>query len=210
MRNTDPIGSIGSAVAVSNVVALLQRHWARVCAVLIGVGATLVLLALTGWLARDGLAAFVGGFLALYGSLVALQRRPPPWIGAALQSKLRATVVSSGVGFYGVMTLARLLQLELHELITSLGSLELGRGLLRQLLQQWLIGFSVESLRNTIEAFLWPVRLIRQHGMPLAAATVAATWGLYAVGARAFPDLHGAIEAAPSEPGPRPAGDGWH
>ena len=173
----------------------VRERWAALCALLIAAGALLVALSLAGWLPRDGLAAFVGGFLALYGGIVGLQRAPASWISRSLQRRLRTTLVSSGVGFYGVMTLARFLQLELHDLIGSLGSLELTRGLVRSLLQDWLIGFSAQSLRNSIEAFMWPLLLIKQYEIAVAAAAIGATWAVYALGARIFPEVHAVIES---------------
>jgi hypothetical protein len=115
------------------------------------------------------------------------------------------------VGFYGLMTLARFLQLEAHEIVDSLTSLQSLRSLLGSMAFEWFIGFSVESLKNSIEAFMWPVWMMQRQGMILAGVVVLALWSLYVLGARVFPDLHAELESgeesAQSDGAAREAGD---
>lgn len=162
---------------------------------LLAVGALLVAMAQTGVLPREGLAGFVGGFLCLYGALVALEGGAFGGLGPALRARLRRAVVSSGVGFYGLMTLARFLQLELVDLVDAVAGFDASQGQVRALLFELATGFSMQSLMNSIDAFMWPVKLMGTYGMPIAGIVAAACWGLYALGARVFPALHAQIEA---------------
>ncbi len=177
------------------LVAAARGEARAIAASLFVAGTLLVLAAQTGLLPRDGLAGFIGGFLCLYGLLVALQRGSVGGLGPALRARLRRAVVSSGVGFYGLMTLARFLQLELADLVDAIAGFDASRGQLGALLFEFATGFSMQSLMNSIDAFLWPVKLMGAHGMAVAGLVVAASWSLYALGARAFPDLHADIEA---------------
>jgi len=184
-------------------VATARERWMTICIVLVATGLAVVALSVAGWLAPTGTAAHLGSFLALYGVIVALQRTPPDRLSPRLRQRLQATIVRSGVGFYGVMTLARFLQLELHDLLDAAWSFEISRDTFIGLARDWLIGFSAESLRNTIDAFMWPVRLMSAQGMPVAAVLVLAAWSLYALGARVFPEAHAADPA--SDPAPATA-----
>lgn len=173
--------------------ATARTHWHVLCALLIGGGAAIVLASLAGWVEEAGFVAHLGVFVALYGAIVALQHLPPNWGGASLQRSLRGTLVRNGVGFYGVMTLARFLQLELHDLLDDVVTFEPSRAAVMSVLKDWLIGFSADSLRNSIEAFMWPVRLMGAHGKVAAAAGVLAAWSLYTFGSRVFPEAHAAL-----------------
>ncbi len=162
---------------------------------LLAVGAVLVALAQAGILPGEGLAGFIGSFLCLYGALVALEGGAFGGLGPALRARLRRAVASSGVGFYGLMTLARFLQLELVDLVDAVAGFDASRGQVRALLFELATGFSMQSLMNSIDAFMWPVKLMGAYGMPVAGIVVGATWALYAMGARVFPNLHAQIEA---------------
>lgn len=193
----DPI-DVAQASA-SPAIAAARRLWAWLCTALIVVGLVMLALSLPEWLEPKGLAVYIGCFLALYGGMVVLQRLPAGWLGRTLRQRLRAAVVSSGVGFYGVMTLARFLQLEVHDLLGLAVEFELSRSLVSHLIRDWLIGFSMQSLMNSIDAMMWPVMLMREYGMPVAAAVVLSTWSLYALGARTFPEVHAELEADEDE-----------
>ncbi len=176
------------------LVAGVAQQWQALVLGLAAAGGLLLLLAWIGPLPRTGLAGFLGSYLLLYAMLVTLQSGRLDWIGPKLRARLGKAVVSRGVGFYGCMTLARFCQLELHSLVQSVGEFEMSRSQLAGMAMEWLIGFSQESLRNSIEAFMWPARLIGDHGIASAGAVAVGSWLLYALGARAFPELHRRIE----------------
>lgn len=177
------------------LVASTARHWRELVLGLGLAGGALLSLAWLGPLPRTGLAGFLGCYLLLYATLVTLQSGQVDWIGPRLRRRLGKAVISSGVGFYGCMTLARFLQLELHTVVQNLREFEFTRTQFAGMAMEWIKGFSVDSLRNTIESFLWPARLIGTHGIALAGLIAVGAWLLYALGSRAFPALHRALEA---------------
>lgn len=175
--------------------AAARERWPVICVLLIGSGSVIVLASLPGWLPEDSFVVHLGAFVALYGLIVALQQLPSEWGGGSLQRTLRGTLIRNGVGFYGVMTLARFLQLELHDLLDGIATFEPSRAAVMSVLKDWLIGFSADSLRNSIEAFMWPVKLMNAHGKWVAAVVVLAAWSLYTLGSRVFPEAHAALAA---------------
>jgi hypothetical protein len=172
----------------------VREEWAWITGALLAVGAVLVLLALFGGLRPSGVSAFVGFFLLVYGLLIALQRPQFAMLGGAFQRRLHAAVVSNGVGFYGAMTLARFLQLETIDIVEDLGTFEPSRSQFIGIGMEWLIGFSVQSMMNSIQAFMWPWKLIADYGLTSAAIVAGSAWVLYSLGARVFPELHSQIE----------------
>ncbi len=199
MREQPTAAWLESPLAIF-IIEGVREEWAWVTIGLMTVGALLVGLATLGWLPPRGLSAFVGSFLLLYATLIVLQRRTFSGISSTLGQRLRAAVISKGVGFYGVMTMARFLQLELHDLIEGLGEFAATRDQVIGIAKDWLIGFSAQSLRNTIDAFLWPVKLMGDYGMFRAGIVAGSAWVLYALGSKVFPDLHAGIEVKKVDP----------
>lgn len=173
----------------------VREEWPWWVAGQLMIGLVLIGLGVFGVLPEDGLSGFVGCFLLVYAALILLQHPRAARIGAAAQRRLHAAVASSGVGFYGVVCLARFLQLELHDLIEGAADFEATRGQLMSILREWLIGFSMQSLMNSIEAMLWPWKLIAAHGMAQAALVFGPLWAMYRFGAWLYPELHRQIEA---------------
>lgn len=191
-ENGEAKGSAESPAAP--VLVMIARHWLGLVFGLSLAGGILLAAAWLGPFGRTGLAGFIGCYLLLYATLVTLQSGALDWVGPGIRQRLGKAVVSRGVGFYGCMTLARFLQLELHTLVENVTDFEFTRTQFTGMALEWLTGFSADSLRNSIEAFIWPARLLGNHGFALAATVLAGTWALYAVGSRAFPDLHRDLE----------------
>ena len=190
-----PLESVQESPWANTLIESVREEWAWVAMGLISVGALLVGLATIGWLPPRGLSAFVGSFLVLYATLIVLQRRAFSGIASTLGQRMRAAVISKGVGFYGVMTMARFLQLELHDLVEGLGEFAATREQVFGMAKDWLIGFSAQSIKNTVHAFLWPMKLVGDYGIFRSGIVAGSAWMLYALGARVFPDLHAGIEA---------------
>lgn len=132
-----------------------------------------------------------GIFLLLHAAIAGLVANShQPW-SSALQRRLRRTLVSYGLGYYGLMTLARFLQLEAADLIDSWANLQWSW---RRFLIDWLIGFSVESMMNSIEAFQWPWKLLLRSGWPASLLVLAVTWLPYSLAARWLPGLRTSLE----------------
>lgn len=183
-----------SAALPQQLIDGVREEWHWITLALVVVGSILVAASVFSGLPPTGLSAFVGCFLLICAALIALQRSSFAARGGALQRRLRAAVVSNGVGFYGAMTLSRFLQLELHDLIDGLAGLEATRAQARAIFQDWLIGFSVQSLMNSIDAFMWPLKLISAYGTQNAAIVAGSAWLLYFLGSKVFPEVHAEIE----------------
>lgn len=184
---------------VEGLIEGVREEWHWISLGLAGIGMVLVTLSIVGVVPAKSMSGFIGCFLLLYGTLIVLQRPFFSGLGRPLQRRMHAAIASSGVGFYGVMTLARFLQLELHDVLGELADFELSQLRVRGVVMEWLIGFSVQSLMNSIDAFMWPLRLIQSHGMTGAGIVAGAAWSLYALGARVFPDVHSAIDTKADE-----------
>jgi len=194
-----PLDGVQHSSWTNTLLEGVREEWAWVASGLMGVGAVLVCLATVGVLPARGLSAFVGSFLLIYAVLIVLQRRTFSGIVGTAGQRMRAAIISKGVGFYGVMTMARFLQLELHDLVDGLGEFAVTREQVFGMAKDWLIGFSAQSLRNSIDAFLWPMKLMGDYGMFRAGVMGGSAWVLYALGAKVFPDVHAGIEAAQAE-----------
>lgn len=188
-----------STALLDGLVEGVREEWHWISLGLAGIGLVLVTLSIVGVVPAQSMSGFIGCFLLLYGALIVLQRPFFSGLGRPLQKRMHAAIASSGVGFYGVMTLARFVQLELHDVLAELAGFDPAQLRVSGLVMDWLIGFSVQSLMNSIDAFMWPLKLMSAYGMAGAGIVVAAAWGLYWLGARVFPDVHSAIESETGE-----------
>lgn len=179
----------------ARLAAGVREEWAWLVGGLLLVGLALVGLGVTGLLPEKGLSGFVGCFLAVYATLVLLQSPHSAVFGAGLKRRLQQAIISSGVGFYGVVSLSRFLQLELHDVLDALRGFELSRAQVGGMVRDWLIGFSMQSLMNSIEAMLWPFKMLSALGMVKAAVVFVPLWALYRLGGWVFPELAAQIEA---------------
>jgi hypothetical protein len=191
---------------VPRLAAGIREEWPYLVGGLLLIGSSLVGLGVLGLLPATGLSGFAGSFLAVYAVLLLLQSPHSGLLGERFKRRVQDAIVSSGVGFYGVVTLSRFLQLELHDVLAALREFELSRAQVQGLLRDWLIGFSMQSLMNSIEAMLWPFKMISAHGMAKAAIVFVPLWALYRLGGWVFPELAAQIEAEDGEP--PAAGDG--
>lgn len=172
----------------------IREEWLWLVAGQALVGLALVSLGLAGWLPAKGLAGFVGCFLLLYATLILFQHRQIDLIGDRLQRRLHAAISSSGVGFYGVACVSRFLQLELHDLLEALAGFEASRQQVMAMARDMLIGFSVQSLMNSIQSFIWPVQVFASYGLLKAVLVLGPLWLLYRFGAWLYPAMHREIE----------------
>ena len=180
---------------IVQLAAGIREEWPWLVAGQLLVGLGLILPAALGWLPAGGLSGFVGCFLLVYAVLILLQQAPDEWFGQRFSGRLHAAIASSGVGFLGVFCLARFLQLELHDLIEAVGEFEFSRSQLGGIVREWLIGFSLQSLMNSISAMLWPYKMFAELGWMRAGLVLGSLWSLYRFGAWLFPELHRQIEA---------------
>lgn len=158
-----------------------------------GTSIALILAWRFGFSTHPEILGTCGGFLAIHVVLLALYRYSEHPLARGALQQFSHRLVHSGVGFYGLVTLARFLQLEVDDILADLNgewSLSIG-GFIRE----WVIGFSIDSLRNSIEAFQWPWKLLLRAGWPWTIGALACCWLPYALAGRLFPDLKQLLEA---------------
>lgn len=172
----------------------IREEWLWLVTGQLLVGLALVLMGLVGWLPAKGLAGFVGCFLLVYATLILFQHRQVDLFGDRLQRRLHAAISSSGVGFYGIACVSRFLQLELHDLLEAVAEFEVSRQQVMGMLRDLLIGFSVQSLMNSIQSFIWPVQVFASYGVFKALLVLGPLWLLYRFGAWLYPAMHREIE----------------
>ena len=175
-------------------VVTFRRHWQPICTALLSIGLLWSLLGLLGAIRHDGAFMLFGLFLAGYSGLVLLSRLPPSVLGRRVDQRLELWVASSGTGFYGLMTAVRFAQLELAELLDVLASISGLGEQVKSWLWELIIGFSIDSVMNSIKAFLWPFQVIQEFGLIRAGILVLPLWGLYLSGAKAFPRVHAKLD----------------
>lgn len=201
---------------IANLAEGIREEWPWLVAGQLVVGSALLLAELTCWLPAGSSGGFVGGFLAVYAVLLLLQQSPARLLGADLRRRLHAAIASSGVGFYGVFCLTRFMQLELHDLLAAAVEFEFSGSQLGGIVREWLIGFSLQSLKNSIAAMLWPLMIFAEYGWLRAGVVLGSLWSVYRFGGFLFPELHRQIEAEravedrepsgpPTPPAPPPA-----
>lgn len=150
-------------------------------------GAVLALLgaALGG---RGGAAGWhLGLFLCCHAGIVAASWLPPQVLSRRLDAWLDRWVADVGGGFYGLMALSLFVGLEVAALVEDVRGFELSLGRMAEAMLPWLLGFSLESLMNSLKAIIWPVFLLSALGTTGALVTAGLAWGLFALGARVFP-----------------------
>lgn len=95
---------------------------------------------------------------------------------AGLREGLLARVEEYGGGVYGTGAAITLLVLSAASLradwAQAAGALDFFRGMTLD----WWIGFSGESIRNAVQAGMWPLHWYREHGWAGALAVGAAAW----------------------------------
>lgn len=131
-------------------------------------------------------------FVLTYVGVAAISLMPAP-LGEALDRMLTSRLQQSGAGLYGVIALAIFLRLEASSFAEAWASTSM-QGLLRSLLQEWLIGFSLDSLMNSIQALVWPGTLISRHGWQQAGVFVLACMAVFELGKRMLPEAHRRME----------------
>ncbi|MEZ5456856.1 MAG: hypothetical protein R3F04_12200 [Lysobacteraceae bacterium] len=139
---------------------------------------------------------FLGVALVLYATLIASSRLPDTWVGAWVAKRLDAWVASHGAGFYGLVALARFVQLEAEDGLAALRGFDLHSFDASDLLMHHLMGFSMDSLRNLINASIWPAQIFTEWGFVTAGLILALLWGIHSVGTKVFPEAH---PVAPAE-----------
>ena len=134
------------------------------------------------------LAALWCLFVLTYVAVASVSLLPAP-LGAALDRWLDERLQQSGTGLYGVVALAVFLRLEAASFAEAWSATEL-EAFAGDLFREWLIGFSLESLLNSIRAMIWPASVISQHGWKALVLFLLACSAVFELGKRVLPDAH--------------------
>jgi hypothetical protein len=95
---------------------------------------------------------------------------------ARLREGLLAHVEEYGGGVYGTGAAITLLVLSAASLRAEWAQAAGGLDFFRGMTLDWWIGFSGESIRNAVQAGMWPIHWYTEHGLVAALAVGAAAW----------------------------------
>jgi hypothetical protein len=100
--------------------------------------------------------------------------------GGSRRARLRESALTRveqyGGGVYGTgagMTLLVLSAISLREDIAEASGV---MDFLRGMTMEWWIGFSGDSIRNAVQAGIWPIHWYADHGLATALGVAAAAW----------------------------------
>ncbi len=138
-------------------------------------------------------------FVLTYVGAVTISLLPAP-LGRPIDRLLDSHLSQWGAGVYGLVALSVFLRLEAQSLIESLQDLRGGSDWVKGMLRDWLIGFSVESLKNLISAAIWPARVIQQAGVWGFLAFLGACSAVFELGRRLMPEQQARLEEHAADP----------
>lgn len=152
-------------------------------------GAGLLLLAIGALFEGSAgvVVRLIGPFLCCHAAIVAASWLPAGVLSRRLDTFLDRWVGDIGGGFYGLMALAMFVRLEVDAVYQEVTGFDFSAGAIGGAVLPWVIGFSLDSLLNSIKAAIWLPYLFGQIGLWGTAATVGMAWGLFAFGSRVFP-----------------------
>ncbi|SDD69857.1 hypothetical protein [Aquimonas voraii] len=139
-------------------------------------------------------------FVLTYVGAAAISLLPAP-LGRPIDRLLDKHLGQWGAGVYGLIGLSVFLRLEAQSLIEGLQEMRDAAEVAKGLLRDWLIGFSIESLKNVIAASIWPVQVIRQGGVWGFLGFLGACSAVFEIGRRWMPELQARLEAEAPEAG---------
>lgn len=148
-------------------------------------------------------------FVLTYVGAAAISLLPAP-LGGPIDRLLDRQLSQWGAGVYGLVGLSVFLRLEAQSLIAGLQEMGAASEWAKGMLRDWLIGFSVESMKNMISATIWPARVIQQGGVWGFLAFLGACSAVFELGRRLMPEqqarLEDSNEAAADKTTSRPPG----
>lgn len=157
--------------------------------VLVALAAAGLLLLLAAWLlpAAARLLNLAGAFLCCYAAVVSASWLREGVLSRRIDRFLDRWVQSRASGFYGMMALSVYLRLECVALLDALQEFDPGGSWIRDLLLERLLGFSLQSLKNVVQALAWPGGLFGSRNGIWPLLAVACCWLVYEGGRRVLP-----------------------
>jgi len=132
-------------------------------------------------------------FVLTYVGAATISLLPAP-LGGPIDRMLDSQLSQWGAGVYGLVGLSVFLRLEAQSLIESLQEMREASEWAKGLLRDWLIGFSVESMKNMISATIWPARVIQQSGVWGFLGFLGACSAVFELGRRLMPEQQARLE----------------
>lgn len=116
------------------------------------------------WPGANDPAGWIGAALLIHGGDAWLRRRGRAALAQRLLGGLGGPIVPAVAGGYGLLTLARFVQLQAEDLLLALTDPAGWAERLGEYAQGLLLGYGRLSIEHAVEAFLWPVRLMEWIG----------------------------------------------
>jgi hypothetical protein len=153
---------------------------------IVGVGIALLLLrpAIPG--VPDDLLRLGAACLCAYGLLVVLAWFPMAWISRRIESMFEDLLGEGAGGWYPVVAVAYFALAEVDAALARWAASASVESLVRESVVSQLMGFSVDSFMNAVFASLWPIMLVRDHGLVPTAVLAGAAWALWWLGRLPF------------------------
>ena len=100
---------------------------------------------------------------SLGSTLVHRPREFPHEAGGLMKQGFRTMWLARGGGFYAIGFVITFLYLEVRTIATEVGAASGFFDFLGEELLEFLFRFSIQSLANTVQAFLWPLLLVGEY-----------------------------------------------
>ncbi|MBE5316579.1 MAG: hypothetical protein H4O13_14395 [Xanthomonadales bacterium] len=139
-------------------------------------------------------------FVLTYVGAATISLLPAP-LGGPIDRLLDRQLSQWGAGVYGLVGLSVFLRLEAQTFVGSLQEMGDASEWAQGLLRDWLIGFSVESMKNMIAASIWPAQVIQQGGVWGFLGFLGACSAVFELGRRLMPEQQARLEAEAPEAG---------
>jgi hypothetical protein len=116
------------------------------------------------WPGADDPAGWLGAALLIHGGDAWLRRRGQSALAKRLLGGLGGPIMPAVASGYGLLTLARFVQLQAEDTLLALRDPAAWLARLLELSPNALFGYGRLSIEHAVEAFLWPVRAMQWVG----------------------------------------------
>lgn len=116
------------------------------------------------WPGANDPAGWLGAAMLIHGGDAWLRRRGRAALSKRLLGSLGGPIVPAVAGGYGLLTLARFVQLQAEDLLLAVLDPGSWWARLLELSPNVLFGYGRLSIGHAVEAFLWPVRVMQWIG----------------------------------------------
>lgn len=162
------------AEAFGGLASLDRRAWYAVGGIGMA-GAALTTTLARGWHQAPALGQMLA-IMALVVAVRAVWRVLRGGVRRHARNRAHQMIVDFGGGSYGTVAMSVFLYLEALALTQDWSRATGVWDFVQNRSVQWLMGFSVDSILNVVWAGMWPVYLLREHGMMVAGIAWGILW----------------------------------